>query len=49
MSYHIQINQNRRKFSLCYNKNIRFKILDKIASKFSGKLPTGIFNQLSEM
>ena len=48
MSCTIQINQNRRKFSLWYNKIFALIICGKISTKFSGKLHTGIFDQLCD-
>ena len=44
MSIHIQINQNRRVFRF---DTIKIFVLI-ISGKFSGKLPIGIFTQLSD-
>ena len=45
---HIQINQNRRVFHFDTIKIFVLIMSGKISGKFSGKLPTWIFNQLSD-
>ena len=48
MSCHIQLNQIAEVFHFAKIKIFALIISGKISGQFSGKLPTGIFNQLYE-
>ena len=48
MSCHMQIHQNCRIFHFATIKILVLIISGKISGKFSGNLPTVIFNQLSD-